>query len=113
MEFKFHQVLRESIEVGLRNVVGESGMKAVLFRVESGQFIDNPEEFHRDLCLIFCEGAVILEKVIVKELFRRLSVQHEERHDFDFVTSVNQAKKFFIARQKEIVLASLKEKTNG
>ena len=113
MAFKFHQVLRECIEDGLRNVVGESGMKAVLFRIESGQFIDNPEEFHRDLCLIFNDnGAEILEKVIIKELFRRLSLLYEERDDFDFASYVNQAKEFFIANRREIALALMKEEIN-
>ena len=112
MAFKFHQVLRECIEDGLRNIVGESGMKAVLFRIEFGQFIDNPEEFHRDLCLIFNDGAVILEKVITKELFRRLSLPYEERDDFDFATYVDRAKEFFIANRREIALALVKEEIN-
>jgi len=110
MAFKFHQVLRECIENGLRYVVGESGMKAVLFRIESGQFIDNPEGFHRDLYLIFNDGAVALEKVIIRELFRRLSLPYEERGDFDFVTYVNQAKELFIVNRREIALALVKEK---
>lgn len=81
-------------------VVGERGMKALLFRIESGQFIDNPEEFHRDLCLIFGETAVILEKVVVKELFRRLDIEYGERGDFDFSVYVKHAKELFMAKSK-------------
>jgi len=98
MEFKFHQVLRECVEGGLRGVVGERGMKALLFRIECGQFIDNPEEFHRDLCLIFGDAAVILEKVIINELFRRLDIECGERGDFDFAKYVSHAKERFIAK---------------
>ena len=108
MEFKFHQVLRGCIEDGLRCVVGERGMKALLFRIECGQFIDNTEEFHRDLCLILGETAVILEKVVIKELFRRLGIEYEERGDFDFATYVNYAKELFTAKSKETALASAK-----
>jgi hypothetical protein len=100
MEFKFQQVLRECIEGGLRGVVGEMGMKALLFRIECGQFIDNPEEFHRDLCLIFGEAAVILEKVVIRELFSRLGIEYEERGDFDFSAYVKHAKELFIAKSK-------------
>jgi hypothetical protein len=100
MEFKFHQVLRECIEGGLRGVVGERGMKALLFRIESGQFIDNPEGFHRDLCLIFGEAAVVLEKVIVKELFGKLGIEYEEKSDFHFPEYVKHAKELFVARSK-------------
>jgi len=102
MEFKFHQVLRECIEDGLRCVVGESGMKALFFRIECGQFIDSPEEFHRDLCLIFNESAVILEKVVIKEFFRRLSIEYEERGDFDFVACVSHARELFMANRRRL-----------
>ena len=108
MEFKFHEVLRGCIEDELRCVVGERGMKALLFRIENGQFIDSPEEFHRDLCQIFGENAVFLEKVVIKALFRRLGIEYEERGDFDFATYVNHAKELFAAKSKETALAPAK-----
>jgi hypothetical protein len=75
-------------------------MKVVLSNIELTLCADNPGELHRSLCDIFKEGAFILEKVIVKELFRRLSLPYEERIDLDFEGYVNHAKELFAAKQE-------------
>jgi hypothetical protein len=45
-------------------------------------------------------GAENIEKVVVKELFRRLDLCFGQRENFDFAKSVEQAKELFIARIK-------------
>ena len=81
--------------------MGESGRQAVLLNVELTHHTSNPEVFHRNLHGIFNDGALILEKVIIKELFRKLGVPYEEKSDFDFVGHVNHAKKLFLTRNEE------------
>jgi hypothetical protein len=100
IEFKFSEKLHECILDGLEYILGEIAMKAVIFYIELGDCIEDPSEFHKNLYAIFGEGTLILEKTIVKELFRRLNLSCEERSDFDFARCVNEAEEHFLARQK-------------
>lgn len=101
-KIEFSQVLHESILKGLKNALGETSAKVVLLNMKSTRYVDSPEEFHRDLYAIFNEGALSLEKVIVKELFCRLSVPFEEKGDFGFAASVKCVKDLLVTRQKSI-----------
>jgi hypothetical protein len=94
VESEFFETLHESVLNGLRQVIGESGIRALLFNIELGQYLDEPEAFHRNLYAIFNEGAIILEKVIVKELFRRINMPYTVGGDFDFARCVSQARNF-------------------
>ncbi len=101
-EPEFCQILHESILDGLENALGGSGLKVVLLNVDLARYMNNPAELHRNLRGIFNEGALVLEKVIVKELFRRLDLPYEEKDDFDFARHVNHAKELFAARGKQL-----------
>lgn len=100
LERRFSQILNGSILDGLESALGESGMKAVLSNVELAFCMDNPGELHRNLHGIFKEGAFVLEKVIVKELFQRLNVPYEETGNLDFEGYVRHARKLFVSRQE-------------
>jgi len=97
---EFSNTLHESILDVLKNVLGEPSVKAILFHLEPVQ-LENPKEFHIKLSSIFGEGAEILEKIIIKELFQRLNLPYEERSGFDFENNVEQAKE---ASEKEAKL---------
>jgi hypothetical protein len=75
-------------------------MKVVLSNIELALCADNPRELHKSLRSIFKEGAFVLEKVILKELFRRLSLPYEERKDLDFEGYVNHARSLLAVRQE-------------
>jgi hypothetical protein len=52
--------------------------------LESVQF-ENIEEVDVTLCAMWGQrGAELLERIIIKELFRRLSVPYEEKEPFEF-----------------------------
>ena len=96
---QFSQALHESVLDALENVLGESGMKVVLLNIELDKCTDDREALRTSLYGLFKDGAYVLEKVIVKELFRKLGISHEEGTDADFVVCVNHAKELFLARQ--------------
>jgi hypothetical protein len=98
--FKFSEVFHESIVDVLENILGERGMKSVLFRIDLGDYLEDPTRLHRDLCIIFGMGAEHLEKLIVKELFCRLNLPFEEGESFDFGKCVEQAKELFMMKMK-------------
>jgi len=99
MESDFVETLHESMLEGLRKVIGDSGIRALFFNIELSQYLDEPGKFHRNLYAVFNEGAIVLEKVIVKELFRRLNMPYKVRGDFDFARCISEAKKRFIESQ--------------
>jgi hypothetical protein len=101
MEFKFYETLHDCIIDGIRYVISESGLKAILFRIDLGQYIDDPAEFHRNLYSIFKEGSIVLEKAIIKELHSRLKVPYIDKGNFDFGEHVKQAREHFIKSEVE------------
>ncbi|MGQ9545323.1 MAG: hypothetical protein ACUVQX_06005 [Candidatus Bathycorpusculaceae bacterium] len=107
MAFKFSEVFHETIVDVLEDILGERGMKAILFHVELGDYLEDPAKLHRDLCTMFGVGAKHIEKVMVKELFRRLNLPFEEKENFDFGKTVEQARELFMARMKEIHLSGI------
>ena len=96
MEVKFYETLHDCIMDGIRHVISESGLKAVLFRIDLDCYIDDPAEFHRNLYSIFNEGSVVLEKAILKEFCSRLKVPYVDKGNFDFGEHVKRARELFI-----------------
>ncbi|HEV2120308.1 MAG TPA: hypothetical protein VGS11_09440 [Candidatus Bathyarchaeia archaeon] len=82
-EKTFSSMLQLSIGEGIRSALGEA-----ILGVLSGQGLFNeatdPKEFHRKLQLVFGNGATVLEKVIVKDLLRKLNVQYNPQERFDY-----------------------------
>ena len=99
MESEFSQEYHRCVFEGLKNILGESGMNAVLSNFESHSCVEDARTLHKDLHAIFGDGAFTIEKVIVKELHRRLNLPYEELKDFDFAESVNHARELFKTRQ--------------
>jgi hypothetical protein len=100
MQFKFAQVFHDCILDELESVLGEKGAKNFLFHVESDRYIEDPQKLHQDLYTMFENGAVLLERIIIEELFRRLNLPYREEGDFRFETYASQARKLFVERQE-------------
>lgn len=94
-------LMRKCIEEGMRNVLGDSGMQAVLFHLQLVQYAKDPKEFHDNLYALLKDGAITLEKIIVKELLRRVGIQYDEREAFDFERQVNLAREVLKTRLME------------
>ncbi len=72
------------VSEALKKSLGEGGMRAVLFHLRSTRSLSSPKAFHQGLYAIFGEGALILEKTIVREILRRQNVAYEEKGKFEF-----------------------------
>ena len=101
---EFSTMLGECIQYVLKIVLGEKPAQIIFSRLQSLDISTNPRKFHDALYPVFKRGAVVLEKVIVKELFQRLNVPYEEKELFDFESEVNFAKQVFTSRMKEVPL---------
>ncbi|MCS4537863.1 MAG: hypothetical protein HYY67_03265 [Thaumarchaeota archaeon] len=95
---EFANILSDSIQEGLKNAIGESGMQAVFFHLGLSEHIGDPEAFHHAMYPLFRDGTTVLEKIIVKELFRKLNVSDYFLGDFGFQKYVSFARENFKIR---------------
>ncbi len=97
---EFATALHDSIRSGIKNTLGEAVMESLLSHLKSPlqSYAVKPRELHKDLCSIFGNGAAVtLERMIVKDLFRKLNVLFPRGDDLDFETYVGLAKQATIA----------------
>src|SRR5260370_34159680 len=90
-EKTFSSMLQLSIGEGVKAALGQA-----ILGVLDGQGMFNeaaePKEFHRKLQSVFGSGAGVLEKVIVKALFRKLNIPYNSQERFDYGESLERAK---------------------
>src|SRR5207249_2085670 len=71
-------------------------LSETILGVLNGQGLFNeataPKEFHRKLQTVFGNGATVLEKVIVKDLFRKLNIPYNSQDRFDYGEALERAK---------------------
>lgn len=100
-ERAFKQALLEAVEEGLLSL-GESGRKAVYFHLQNTfsvnkeEIPNNPKAFSEGLQRIFGLGASVIEKAIIKSLYRKLGVEYEEKKDYNFLAYIDDAKQMVI-----------------
>ena len=79
-------------------MLGESGATAIFFHLKmSDSDYEDPVRFHRKLQGLFAAGTPALEKVIVTALGEGMNLPLRSDQEGDFVTSVLDAKRTFIA----------------
>jgi len=82
-EKDFEKLFIEAVDEGLETL-GESGKHMIFFHLEKSYSIKrheipkNPEAFAEGLEKIFGAGAAVLEKLIVKNLYSKLGLKHED-----------------------------------
>jgi hypothetical protein len=90
-EKTFSSMLQLSIGEGVRAALGQA-----ILGVLNGQGLFNeataPKEFHKKLQTVFGNGATVLEKVIVKDLFRKLNIPYNSQDRFDYGEALERAK---------------------
>ena len=85
----------------LKKFIGGSGVRIILLHLEMGDYFEYPTKFHKELFAIFGNGALVLEKQIVNELFLKLDLPHPTINDFSFERYVALAKNLFLKKQNE------------
>ena len=90
----FVEALRLSILECLENILGKPAVGALVDHFQIDQRAGNPAELHGVLNGVFGSGAVVLEKIAVKDLFRRLGLRYvEDRNSgFDFAEMIGEAR---------------------
>lgn len=89
-ENEFEKLFMESVDEGLK-VLSESGRQMVFFHLEKSYSIKRqdipkkPEAFAKGLEKIFGVGALVIEKLILENLYSKLGLKHEEKEHHTFV----------------------------
>lgn len=79
----------------VREAVGDALGRNVLEILTSRGLLDavsNSKEFDRKLQSLFGNGAAVLEKIVVKDLDRKLGIRYDSQASFDYQKSLETAK---------------------
>src|SRR5712691_7470836 len=90
-EKAFSSVLVSTVREAVGNALGHN----VLEILTSKGLLDdasNSKEFDRKLQLLFGNGAAVLERIVVKDLNRRLGIRYDSEARFDYGKSLETAK---------------------
>ena len=93
----FKKALIEAVDEGLL-MLGESGREVVFFRLQHYYALkkedipSNPEIFVQCLRDIFGSGAEVIEKAVIKSLYKKLGIEYKEKKGFGFSDYLNEAK---------------------
>ena len=90
----FDLILKNSIDEVFRYALGEGGAQALKYNLKLGEYWENPKEFHNRLVSVMKDGALVLEYLIVKDLFRELGAGYEVVRPIDFGKRIASARKF-------------------
>jgi len=92
--------LKNSIDDVLRYTLGESGSQALKFHLNTKKYWKDPKRFHAHLQSVLREGSLVLEVLILKDLFKHLGMLYEESTDVHFVEQIDAAKRISKARRR-------------
>ena len=97
---EFANAFQLSVAEGLANTLGAIVMQTLktVLSYSLEMYAEKPSELHRELSRVFGSGATILERMITKELFQRLSLRYS--NELDFETSVNLARRDMILSER-------------
>lgn len=90
-EKAFSSVLIDTVCEAVGNALGHNVLQILV----SKGLLDNSnnsQEFHEQLQSLFGNGAVVLERLVVKDLFRKLSIPYNSQASFDYRESLETAK---------------------
>ncbi|TMI27385.1 hypothetical protein E6H36_03500 [Candidatus Bathyarchaeota archaeon] len=76
----------------MQNILGKPALGALVSCYHLDEQAKTAGEVHRILWKVFNNGALVLEKLIVKTLYRELNVAQDERSAFEFEPMVLMAK---------------------
>jgi len=95
-------LIRQSIDGSMRDILGEEARKATMFHLKVPDYERHPGEFHVHIGAIFMQGASVIEKVIVRDVYDKLDLRFDEDGKIDYVNSMTLALKEASKRQAEM-----------
>ena len=100
----FDDLFLETSEEALRQVFGEKVAEVVLQRVLNSSRGDNPDRvkvFSDALSRVLGSGAVAIERLILKHLYRKFALNLEQKYGYYFMDYIEELKRFSITGKEE------------
>ena len=87
----FSSMLQHSVNEGVKAALGQAILGILS---DQGLFdkVTDPKEFHRKLQTVFGNGATVIEKIIIKDLFRKLSLPYTSQDSFNYGEDLERAR---------------------
>ncbi len=99
----FEELLEGTIVGSIRDLLGESSMKAILYHVGLERLAKDPRAFDLRLRELLNAPAEIIEEVIIKDLFKRLDLLYAPKGTFDFQKYADAAKGVYAVQERRLV----------
>ena len=80
----FLKAVHDSLCDGIQTLLGKSTLDALIANYHLDTLTNAPQELHNQLSHIFGSGAVVLERIIVKELYNACDLSLEDTQPFNF-----------------------------
>jgi hypothetical protein len=97
----FEELLEETIVTSIRDLLGESSMRAILYHIGMDRIANDPRMFDQKLRELLQAPAAIIEEVIIKDLFKRFDLMFAPMGTFDFEKYANAAREVYAAQEKK------------
>ena len=98
-EEAFSTVLANATCEGVKDVLGPDVLQVLVSRGLLDN-VGNPSEFERQLAVLFGNGTKVLERLIIKELYRELGIPYDSTSSFDYREKIEIAKEFCLTNAK-------------
>lgn len=111
---KFGEALLNAVDFAFHSL-GESCQQALYFhlektfRIERSEIPNKVEEFDNALKSIFKDGAICLERLMLKKLWGELGFKFEEKHGFDFVEAVSKVRSMASGKESLVTFSDFRE----
>jgi len=111
---KFDEALLSAVDFAFRSL-GESCQRTLYFHlkttfhVEKADIPNKVEEFDAAMRLIFGDGAVFLERLILEKLCEGFEIKFEEKGNLDFVEAILRVRSMVLEREYLLTVPSLRE----
>ncbi len=98
-EKAFASLLTDTVVESMADILGENVL-SLLISKGMLDHAENPGELERQLSSTFGNGSLVLERMIVKALYRKLGIRLDSSFGFDYAKALDAAKHVFGERRK-------------
>lgn len=98
-EKAFSSILTDALRESVRAALGADVLQILVTKGLLDNS-DNPVEFGRQLQSLFGNGARVLERLVVKELYHKLSIPYHSESSFDYAESLENAKEMCFVKAR-------------
>ena len=98
-EKAFTSFVTDTVVESMADILGENAL-SLLISKGMLDHAENPGELERQLALTFGNGSLVLERMIVKALYRKLGIRSDSTIGFDYAKALDMARHVFGERRK-------------